>query len=155
MTYDYDVSDPTFLDDLRDSQESVERVAKWLRGKGYPVVVRPTFERPDPAMMAEFSDAGDLEILQRVEVKQRKSLTFTSKEDFSYSTIIVDACHCFDNARPKPFAYVILNREMTAAFVVPSSTRAHWRQVVKRDRFKNRDRNFYECPMEHVQCVQL
>jgi len=155
VTYDYDTSDPTFLDDLRESQESVERVAKWLRSKGYPVVVRPTFERPDPSAMAEFSDAGDLEILQRVEVKQRKSLTFTSKEDFSYTTIIVDACHCFDNARPKPFAYVILNREMTAAFVVPSSTKGHWRQVVKRDRFKNRDRKFYECPMEHVQCVQL
>ena len=39
MTYNYDVSDPSFLADLRESQESVDRVAKWLRGKGYPVVV--------------------------------------------------------------------------------------------------------------------
>jgi hypothetical protein len=155
MTYNYDVSDPSFLADLRESQESVDRVAKWLREKGYPVVVRPTFERPDPTQMSNFSDSGDLEILQRVEVKQRKSLTFTSRDDFAYPTLIVDACHCYDNARPKPFAYVILNRSMTAAFLVPNASRSHWLKIKKYDRFKGRERCFYECPIEHVQFVTL
>ena len=155
MNYNYEVSDPSFINDLRESQESVDLVAKWLRRKGYPVITRPTFERPDPSRMAEFSDSGDLEILQRIEVKQRKSLTFTSQNDFPYSTIIVDACHCYDNARPKPFAYIILNREMTAAFLVPSSSYRHWTKIKKHDRFKNRDRCFYECPMIHVQFAKL
>ena len=105
--------------------------------------------------MSNFSDSGDLEILQRVEVKQRKSLTFTSRDDFAYPTLIVDACHCYDNARPKPFAYVILNRAMTAAFLVPNASRSHWLKIKKYDRFKGRERCFYECPIEHLQFVTL
>jgi hypothetical protein len=154
--YDYDSQDPTFLTDLRDSRKAVEVVASWLSSQGYPVVVRPTFERPDPSAMAEFADDGDLEILQRVEVKRRRSLTFTSREDFPHPTLIVDACHCYDRARPKPYAYIILNREMTTAFVVDCrTTRPHWAKVTKHDRFKNRERHFYECPIHLVRVERL
>lgn len=151
--YDYDTQDPTFLADLRESRKAVELVARWLSGRGYPVVVRPTFERPDPSRAAEFSDDGDIEIMQRVEVKQRKTLTFTSKADFPYPSVIVDACHCYDQARPKPYAYVIVNREFSAAFVVKCSTRQQWARVKKLDRQKQREREFYECPMALVDCV--
>ncbi len=154
--YDYDQKDPNFLSDLRESRKAVRIVADWLSDCGYPVVVRPTFERPDPSMMGEFADDGDLEIMQRVEVKRRQSLTFTSREDFPYQTLIVDACHCYDNAKPKPYAYVILNREMTAAFIVDCrATRQHWLQVTKRDRIKDRERHFYECPIGLVRVERM
>jgi len=106
--------------------------------------------------MSEFSDDGDLEILQRIEVKRRMSLTFSSAKDFPYPTLIVDACHCFDKARPKPYAYVILNREMNAAFIVDvKATRPHWVKTTKQDRFKGRERSFYECPIEHIRVEQM
>jgi len=155
-TVDYERSDPSFIADLRNSKEAVELAAKWLSEMGYPVIVRPTFERPSVERMSEFSDSGDLEIVQRVEVKRRQLLTFTSKSDFPYETIIVDACHCYDKAHPKPYAYIIFNREMTAAFIVDvKRTVSEWRRVEKRDRHKGRDRAFYECPVSSLSCVQI
>lgn len=150
QAYDYDKLDPTFIEDLRASQKSVELVASWIRKRGTPVIIRPTFERPDQSQKFEYSDNGDLEILQRIEVKQRKSLTFVSKSDFKYPSIIVDCCHAYDKARPKPYAYVILNREMTCGFIVMNDTFKHWQRLTKWDRFKSRDRQFYECPIEHA-----
>jgi hypothetical protein len=155
-TYNYNTQDPTFIEDLRKSRASVETVARWLSSKGVPVIVRPTFERPDASRMSEFSDDGDLEIIQRVEVKQRPNLDFTSKDDFPYPTLIVDACHCYDNAKQKPYAYVIVNRAGDVAFVVyVRDTRAKWLRVKKHDKAKQRDREFYECPMELVEVARL
>jgi len=153
---DYDEKDPSFIDDLRESKEAVTIAAKWLSDQGYPVIVRPTFERPSAEQMSEYSDDGDIEIVQRVEVKRRQNLTFTSKEDFPYDTLIVDACHCYDRAHPKPYAYIILNREMTKAFVVNvRDTHQLWKRVKKNDRFKGREREFYECPISAVRCVSI
>lgn len=153
---DYETNDPSFIADLRKSKEAVSVAARWLSDRGYPVIVRPTFERPSVEMMGEYSDAGDIEIVQRVEVKRRQQLTFTSREDFPFETLIVDACHCYDKAHPKPYAYIIFNREMTAAFVVDvRRTFSKWRRVEKRDSVKGRDRSFYECPVSLVCCVQI
>ena len=153
---DYDEHDPTFIEDLRKSKEAVAVAAKWLSGLGYPVVVRPVFERGSATEMKEFSDDGDLEIMQRVEVKRRHCLTFTSKSDFPYQTVIVDACHCYDKAKPKPYAYLILNRDMTSAFVVNvRDPFTSWTRVEKRDRFKGRLRSFYECPVDLVSFVRF
>jgi hypothetical protein len=153
--YDYDTQDPGFLDDLRESREAVSVVARWLSGKGYPVVIRPTFERPDSSQMSEYADDGDLEIIQTIEVKRRKTMTFSSKADFPYPTLIVDTCSAYDRKRPKPYAYVILNREMDTAFVVMGSDAGRWSRVTKRDRLKSRERAFYECPLELVREVRI
>lgn len=151
---DYDETDPSFIADLRKSKEAVAVATKWLSDQGYPVIVRPTFERPNVEQMSEYSDDGDIEILQRVEVKRRQSLTFTSKDDFPFETLIVDVCHCYDKAHPKPYAYIIFNREMTRAFIVNvRETRSLWKRVKKKDRFKGRMREFYECPISETQCI--
>ena len=153
---DYDKNDPSFIDDLRKSKDAVAIAARWLSASGYPVIIRPTFERPSAEQMSEYSDDGDIEIMQRVEVKRRQGLTFTSKKDFPYETLIVDACHCYDKAHPKPYAYIILNREMTKAFIVNvRETHSLWKRVEKNDRFKGRMREFYECPISAVQCVSM
>lgn len=152
----YDEDDPTFVDDLRRSQDSVDVAAKWLRSQGYPLVVRPTFVRPTSDQMAEFSDSGDLEIMQRVEVKQRVDIDFTSADDFPYQTVIVDACHCYDKARPKPYAYIIFNSQLTHAMVVNvRETIGAWSRTVKLDRKKNRRRKFYECPVSEARFVTI
>lgn len=153
----YDATDPTFVDDLAKSQESVSVVSKWLVSLGYPVVVRPTFVRPSAEDAMDFSDCGDLEIIQRVEVK-RRHIAFTSKDDFPYKTVFVDVCHAFDKAHPKPFAYVILNEQMTYAFIVDvKSTKKLWSRVATMDTGKHRERTFYQCPinLDGVLCLAI
>lgn len=151
----YDQKDPNFIDDLRESKEAVNVAAEWLSSHGYPVIVKPIFERPKSSDMAEFSDDGDLEIIQRIEVKRRKSLTFSSKEDFPYNSLIVDVCHTYDKAKVKPYFYLILNKNMDCAFICYSKHQKHWKKISKFDRFKGRDREFYECPMEYVKFTKI
>lgn len=142
-----DTTDPTFVSDLLNSQNAVWKVAKWLNIQGYNITVRPTAIRPDASQMASYADQGDLEIIQRIEVKQRPDLHFTCRDDFPYPTVIVDVCHTWDKAIVKPYAYIICNAEVTAALIVLGSTRKQWTQVTKYDTKRNRERHFYECPI--------
>ncbi len=154
--YDHDRDDPTFIDDLEASHESVRRVAAWLSGQGLPVVLRPTFVRPISSERFNYSDSGDLEILRGVEVKRRVNLTFTCPEDFPYPTLIIDAADTYDRKRPRPYAYVICNREVTAAFVCyVRETFSSWVRVNKHDKAKKRHRDFYECPISLLRFVRL
>jgi hypothetical protein len=146
-----DESDPTFVSDLKASHAAVLAVSEWFRGFGYPVIVRPTFIRENVERRSDYSDDGDLEIIQRIEVKHRKGLAFTSKEDFPFETVIVDTCHAWDNARPKPYAYIILNRSMSRALVVTGSTSKRWVKTRKFDTHAGRERSYYECPLELTQ----
>lgn len=152
---DIEDGDPHFLRDLQNSQPAVQKAAQWLSSLGYPVTIHPTFERPSIEEMAEYSDQGDLSVHHRVEVKQRLDITFTCVEDFPFDSVIVDVCHAWDKARPRPSFYIIWNRELTAALIISRKTSRYWKRVRKLDRKKNREREFYECPMEHVKCVTV
>lgn len=148
---DIERDDPTFVEDLARSREAVEVAARWLGSLGLPVIVHPTFVRPSADRMAEYADGGDLGIVQRVEVK-RRSLAFTSADDYPFDTVFVDARHCFDRARPKPYAYLILNRDMSCAIRVDvRATIGSWQVVEGLDRSKGRDRAWYACPKSLVQ----
>lgn len=150
---DLDKIDPTFKDDLENSKVAVDAVARWLCNAGYPVVTQPTFVRPDTDSRHEFADGGDLGVIQRVEVKHRPTISFTSKEDFPYDTVIVDVKHSWDNARPKPFAYVICNAELTHCLFISSRTSDKWTIVTRESR--GRPREHYECPIELVDVRRL
>lgn len=158
MSYDikhYEEHDPEFVKDLTESQHYVWRAAQWLSGMGYNVTVRPVKIRPDAKQMGEYGDDGDLEIIQRVEVKRRQNMEFTSKETYPFSTVIVDVAHTWDKANPKPYAYIIFNKWATACLIVKGSTFAHWKKVAKHDALRNRERSFYECPKDYCQFFTL
>lgn len=151
----YEQNDATFIDDLKESQQYVWRAAQWLSTLGYNVTVRPVQIRPHVGQMSEYADSGDLEIIQRVEVKRRPSLRFTCREDYPYPTAIVDVAHTWDNARPKPYAYIVFNGDASACLVIKGATSRHWVKTVKHDRAKSRERTFYECPVEYCQFYQM
>jgi hypothetical protein len=153
-TRNLDLDDPTFVRDLAESQTAVWRVAQWLSARGQHVTVRAVRVRPTVEDIGEYGDLGDLEILQRVEVKQRR-LAFTSVQDYPYPTVLVDVAHAWDRASPKPYAYVILNAAGTVAALVLGRTRARWRAVTRYDAAKQRHRTFYECPLACAQFVSL
>lgn len=147
---DLDDTDPKFPEDLTESNEHAWQVARWFQSQGIPVAVQPIRLRPTPEERGEYGDNGDLLIVQRVEVKQRR-FDWTCRDDFPYPTIIVDVCHTWDRAFPKPYLYVITNQSVTRAILVEGRTSWAWKRVYKDDRRINRRRHFYECPLDLVE----
>lgn len=152
----YDIDDPGFVNDLKASESHVHKVAQWLRERGHKVREKEIRIRPDVHQMRDYADDGDLEIKERgrVEVKQRK-VQFTSKESFPYDTIIVDVAHTWENANPKPIAYILTNKDTTACLIVETSTSEYWIEVKKWDRFKKRERRFLECPIKYCKFFSM
>jgi len=142
-----DLSDPTFIEDLKRSKFAVEVAGAYWQAKGYRVEIPETRIRPDPSVRMDYSDNGDLIVRAVAEVK-RRGFNFKSIEDFRYPSIIVDVCHKFDDAHPKPFVYMILSSDMTGMIVVPvAATMEYWTKKVRKDNHAGRERSFYECPL--------
>lgn len=150
----YRIHDPHFVKDLLESDKHVRRVAERLRAvlpENVPVNVQELRIRPTESQMAEFSDDGDLRVGgQRVECK-RRNLRFSGPEDFPYPTAIVDVTHTFDAARSTEtpvVGYIIDSQDESGCVCVLASTYDRWRVRTRRDRFKQRDRRFYEVDKE-------
>jgi len=152
-----DVTDPTFIRDLRASKPSVARVALALWSGGHTVTLPAVHERPDETAIAEFGDAGDLHVLQRIEVKHRPALHFTTREDLTRicggDGLTIDSVRKWQRADPKPYAYVICNGSLTHAAIVLSASFAAW-TLYHPDAFR-RAQPHYRCPLTHVHVVSL
>jgi hypothetical protein len=74
-----------------------------------------------------------------VEVK-RSGVVFSGEEDFPDDSIIFEAQHIHDSARPRPWIYAVLSQNWNSMAIVGSSTSKHW----------TKDRMYYRCPKEHI-----
>jgi len=146
--------DSGFKDDLIESHEYVWMIARWLNARGHNAVVRALRIREKIEEMDEFADQGDLEIMQRIEVK-RRLFEFSSIKTYPHPTAIVDVCHTWDKARPKPYAYFILNKGATCFLLIKGATSKHWKRETFYDKTKKRERTCYFCPLEHVSFHKL
>lgn len=159
MTTRLDEIDPTFIADLRGSEAAVERGAGLLRGMGFEVWKPPLRIRPDSAVRAQFRDKGDLYASKdgqthRVEVKQRITTHFTGRHDFPYATIIVDVCHAYDGAEPKPWKYLLFNKPLTCVAIVHcATTEALW--LREKQHSRGRERFVYGCPVDLAAWARL
>jgi hypothetical protein len=136
------------VQDLLASQETVWKVARWLSNRGNHVTVRALRVRPTVADIGEYGDAGDLEILTRIEVKHRH-LMFTAAHDFPFASISVDSVRAWDRAHPKPTAYVILNEPQTVAAIVRGNTARHWERRTLEE-LRGRPQTWLYCPIKWV-----
>jgi len=141
-------SDGDFIQSLKESQKFVSLVASWMKRHGCDVMIRPTEVRPDFDSRNDYTDSGDIEIRQRVEVKQR-SIAFTSSSDYPFNTVIVDEEFKIDRI-PKStlWGYIIVNKDSTYACCIKSDTRASWDVERKYDSKDGQHRSFYVCPKE-------
>jgi len=136
-----------FVKHLHDSREGVVSAANWLNSLGYSVTMPPSTVSDSYENRMDHVDNGDLYINMRVEVK-RLGIEFTSKEDWKFGDkFIVCAKHSFDNAKPKPYAYIIQSLNLTHIAVVNSST---CKQKRKDSRYEDMTQNFYLCPIDLV-----
>lgn len=149
-------NDARFLRHLADSDDAVWRVAHWLQARGHSVTVPPMSVRRTYAERMQHVDNGDLYINQRIEVK-RRGFNFTGRHDFPFPDFIVCARHSFDNAVPKPFAYVIVSADYkTAGIALCEATQKYWTTDTLRDhRYDNVAQALYFCPLEHVKFIGL
>lgn len=148
-------SDASFTEALRESQSHVAKVAAWMTTHNCDVMIRPTVLRPDFESRNDFADCGDIEIRQRVEVKQR-SIDFTSCLDYPYATVIVDEQFKIDRIpRGRLWGYVILNKAGTHVCCIKPDTKPHWTVESKYDKKDAQQRNFYVCPIAHCSFCSL
>ena len=146
----------TFLKHLDQSHSAVWRVAQWLQERGNRVVVTPITKSATHQEWKDHADDGDLYIQLRVEVKKR-GLEFTGREDWPHGDkFIVCAKHAWDRAKPKPYAFVILNKSMTHAAIVTADTRSQWTVEERTDsRYIQYRQEFYFIPIDLVRFVPL
>jgi hypothetical protein len=151
-----DTNHSLFLKFLDESHAAVWRVAGWLKERGFPVVVMPITKAKTRSEWQDHSDSGDLYIQQRVEVK-RLTANFTGQHDWPFGDkFIVCSRHSFDRAKPKPYAYVILNSDMTHAAIVKTDTRDKWTVSTRTDsRFVDHTQEFYFCPLDNIKWETL
>jgi len=145
-----------FIEHLDASNPTVFQCAKFFYDKGIQVAISPMSKSKGYDDRLDHTDDGDLFIQQRIEVKGL-SADFTNGADWPFGAeFIVCAAHSYDRAKPKPYAYMILNRNRTHVAIVYGKSRPHWTSKrIKDGRYEDMTQKFYLCPLEHVDFRQL
>ena len=140
----------TFTSYLQGSGKAVAKTAEMLLSKGSAVVIPPTQITPSREQRNDYVDEGDLLIQQRVEVKQRKDIAFTCRNDFPFHTIIIDEVHKFDRAWPKPIYYVIWNKDLTHFAIAMCKHAEKWVKMYRVDSRQDKRCLYYEAYLDDV-----
>ena len=139
-----------FKKHLMDSQKCVWKASKSLSDIGLPVTIEPTFYSDSYDNRLYYQDNGDIRISLRIEVKGINT-NFTCQEDFPYSHMFVCAKHSWDFTNPKPFGYIIYNKEQTHFAFIPGSTHSSWTvNTIKDKRYGNMVQKVYKVSLEKV-----
>jgi len=140
-----------FIEHLDASNPTVFQCAKFFYDKGIQVAISPMSKSKGYDDRLDHTDDGDLFIQQRIEVKGL-SADFTNGSDWPFrDEFIVCAAHSYDRAKPKPYAYMILNRNRTHVAIVYGKSRPQWTtKRIKDGRYEDMTQEFYLCPLEHV-----
>jgi hypothetical protein len=145
-----DTNHAKFLSHLRESKPGVGIVAEWLLDQGYAVTIPPVNEAKTHSGWKDCTDAGDLFINQRIEVKQL-SVCFSGRADWPFRDFIVCAKHSFDRAVPRPFAYIILSEDSGSAATVLGRDWKLWTTGRRGDRrYEGVEQDFYFSPFSKV-----
>lgn len=146
MTHFLDRTDPTFVQDLLDSDCHVKKLVRTLNYTIQSIRTTPTEQQDfDESIVLEamkvkirdsaknrkkFSDDGDVKCTRTwkgrtthamVEVKQRKTPMFKNLDEFKYENVIVDTLKNFNKIRLRgdTLGYVLTNNDSTCIFFVP------------------------------------
>lgn len=162
-----DRTDPTFVQDLKDSiihvTEVVRRINEHLCDtkdvKDVKLHVMETKIRPDVRKRKRYSDNGDVKVTwthhgvpksAMLELKQRKSYKFDSLSKFRYPDVFVDSLPKFEKIsnRGDTLGYVLTDQYMRCIFSTSMSTfQDH--MIVKDQYFRGRRVQWCSLPKEH------
>lgn len=140
------------IQSIVDSDVVVRRYRDEMEARGCHMLKPPLKVCPAGKDPRYYSDGGDLFMIKKIEVKAR-SLNFTSRDDFPFSSLIVDEVDRVDVNTPADCSgYCIVSgggRGSHFAFI-PMSTKRFWIKRSNRDQFTGAPRLNYECPVEHI-----
>ena len=150
-----------FLEDLENSQASVNFMADWLRSRGHEVTVPATRMAPTRGQWKDYVDGGDLFIHwdheSRLEVRHL-GYYFGTRISWPHTPyFMVCDKRVFDDYDPKPFATIFINPPMTHAAMVESSTFDHWYVQWRKNKKRgdNERKQYYFAPMQYVKFFSL
>jgi hypothetical protein len=112
------------------SRAAIFRVAEFLhRERGLSVCIPRMELAPNVQSSASYSDKGDIYVYTSSKKKfivdvKHKQVDFTCAEDYPFSDIMVVGLA--SAVRLTAYAYFIVNRDMTHAFVVKGDTKNQW-----------------------------
>jgi hypothetical protein len=138
------------------SFDAIFKVAQFLHGThGLSVEVPKAQKAPNRHVADSYKDFGDIIIHrpQYVEVKH-KTYHFTCAEDFPFRDIIVANKKAVDR-NWKAYAYFIVNKAMTHAAIIKTSTKDQWyiKEILDKERNSNEEK--YMCPIHLAKFVEL
>ena len=144
-------SHKVFLGLLRKSDRAVERVKCYLEMKGYKVRKLEMTEAPTLEKWNKHSDKGDLTVEFAIEVKH-SGADFTSLDDWPHKPyFIVDGKKTFDRKKPKPYAYMVTNNNLThVAIVFPADYKSWYVQERTAKGSDGQTKDFYFSPLDLV-----
>lgn len=162
-----DRTDPTFVQDLKDSivhvNEVVRRINENLRDtkqvQNVQLHVMETQIRPDVRKRKRYADSGDVQVTwtqhgipktAMLELKQRKSYKFDSLSKFRYPDVFVDSLPKFEKIsnRGDTLGYVLTDQYMRCIFSTSMVTfQDH--MIVKDQYFRSRRVQWCSLPKEH------
>lgn len=145
-----------FISALKESRLVAWKVAEWLTTRGHDIRILPATTTLSESQRFEHVDSGDLEIIQRIEIKQWPLIDFKSKEDIKYPNIIIDEAYKIEKYNIiNLYAYIVVNSSKTACLVFMSSTYKHWFKKAKFDSKEKEEREFYFCPIEYASFFKI
>lgn len=132
--------------------------AAYLHSNGYTVEIPPVISSPDPSSNTSYTDSGDLFIIhpgerRRLEVKHRQR-DFTCAGDWPDPHIFVSN-EGMVNRSGEISAYIILNKPLTHALVIKSSTRPYWYLWDNQPSNTEYPERVYCCPIGYTKWVSL
>lgn len=126
---------------LKRSNDAVWAVAKYMHSFTYTITIPALNIAKDLSEYKKFTDDGDI-ILHRdgrkekIEVKHQ-TWDWTSHTDIPWPEIIVCAKKSYDRHSEKPSAYFLVNKQLSHALVIPTSTYHSWKVKEIHDKQKD------------------
>ena len=144
---------------FNESRPSVFKVAEYLHREKKLTVTIPAMQIAPKSVEAQnYLDAGDIQITTAdgkkfiVDVKH-KQVDFTHFYDYPCSDIMIANVRAAD--RVNPFAYFIVNRKCTHAFIARGDTKKHWTKEPYGDKERGGQEEKYMCNKALGEFVKL
>ena len=138
-----------FMENLQRSRKAFNEFAKLQTAKGLTIFTPPISDAANRESRYQHRDSGDGLIHLWIEFKEG-TRSFTSKEEYPHTEVIVDECYKLDD-KPHPAAmYIITSKDGSHCAVVYGWTRYAWTKKTFYDKSRDRDCEFYMVPKHLV-----
>ena len=147
-----------FQDRLSRSSGAVIALAEHFHCEKLKVVIPPVFISPTRAENPQYTDDGDLWIINDHQEELRVEVKWSGRDfinSWPYQLMWVMDSETWDKMETKPFAVFTVNKACTHAGVIDTDTFDEWSKKESYDKVRECVDLVYGCPVELVQWIKL